>query len=127
MLNGSCSMHAVFGRPHRRELFCENARQIIVAAFAKGYTMAGTREHIDVLLSGWWAELRAAIVNDTYKHNEVGMLWHTRDKTKKNNAKTKLQKARGACKGKNENDEDCLRRHAETSSPVMLKKLSCGL
>ena len=120
-------MHAVFGRPHRHELFCESARQIIVAAFAKGYTMARTREHIDVLISGWWAELRAAIVNDTYKHNEVGMLWHTLDEPMKNNARKKLQKARGACKGKNENDGDCLRRHAETSSPVMLKKLSCGL
>ena len=57
--DGACSMHAVFGRPHRRELFCESARQIIVAAFEKGYTMAGTRAHIDVLLSGWWARVPA--------------------------------------------------------------------
>ena len=98
--DGACSMHAVFGRPHRHELFCESARQIIVAAFAKGYTMAGTREHIDVLISGWWAELRAAIVSDTYKHNEVGMLWHTLDEPMKKQCKDKATEGQRSMQGK---------------------------
>ena len=93
-------MHAVFGRPQRRELFCESARQIIVTAFEKGYALAGTRAHIDVLLSGWWAELCAAIANSTRELNEVGMLWQTLDAPMKELCNRRATESKKSMRGK---------------------------
>ena len=73
--NGACSIHALLGRAHHGELYCQNDREVIKTSFERGLREHSARAEIYTLLAAWWGELGASIADKRHERDEVGMLW----------------------------------------------------
>ena len=60
--NGACSIHALLGRAHHGELYCQNDREVIKTSFERGLREHSARVEIYTLLAAWWGGGRGSWV-----------------------------------------------------------------